>query len=237
MTSARRAGPTRVAKSRVRTEVPAGPPALASYPPRVRRLIARLRTPEQVQRWLNRTPYNWERRGETLSTLPTVVRRGTAHCLEAALAAAAILEQHGHPPRLLDLASVDGLDHVLLLWKRDGRWGTVARSRDPALHGRRAEYRTLRELVRSYSAPYIDHSGRLEAYGVFDLRTLTRVDWRRSPRNVWAVEKALIDFPHRRFPVSDAFHRRWKRRFLELQARDPGAKPTYFADRHRWMWP
>lgn len=234
MSAARAAGRKRTTHARARA--PESPP-LASYPPRVRRLIARLRTPEAVQRWLNRTPYNWERRRETLSTLPTVVRRGTAHCLEAALAAAAILEQHGHPPLLLDLASVDGLDHVLLLWKRAGRWGTVARSRDPALHGRKPVFRSLRSLVASYSAPYIDHSGRLMAYGVFDLRTLARVDWRRSPRNVWAVEKALIEFPHRRYRVSDTFHRRWKRRFLDLQAREPGAKPLYFADRETWMWP
>jgi hypothetical protein len=106
-------------------------PRAADPAPRVRRLIRRLRTPEAVQAWLERMPYNWERDGETLSTLPTVLRRGSAHCLEAALAAATILECHGHPPILLDLESVDLLDHVLLLFRRNGRFGTVARSRDP----------------------------------------------------------------------------------------------------------
>src|SRR6476619_6317221 len=77
---------------------------------RLDRLIARLRTPEQVQAWLNRLPSNWGRRGETSSTLPVALRRGSAHCLEAALAAATILEHHGLPPILLDIESVDGLD-------------------------------------------------------------------------------------------------------------------------------
>lgn len=212
------------------------PPPVDAYGPAVRRLIARLRTPEAVQRWLNAMPYNTEPHGETLSTLPTVLARGSLHCVEAALAAAAILEHHGIPPLVLDLESVDLLDHVLLVYRRRGRYGTVARSRDPGLHGRRPVYRTLRQLVWSYAAPYIDRTGRLKGYGVFDLRTL-RVDWRRSPRNVWAVEKALIAHPRRRFRTPRAFHVRWRRRYLALQAREPGARPTYFRDRRNWLWP
>ncbi len=210
---------------------------MASYPAHVRRLIARLRTPEQVQRWLNALPYNTEPHGETIATLPVMARRGTVHCIEAALAAAAILEHHGHPPLLLDLESVDLLDHVLFVYRRRGRFGTVARSRDPGLHGRRPVYRSLRQLVWSYAAPYIDRTGRLKGYGVFDLRSMRGVDWRRSPRNVWQVEKALIAHPRRRFHTPTAFRERWRRRFLALQAREPGAKPLYFRDRSRWLWP
>ena len=61
------------------------------------RLIRRLDTPARVQAWLNSLPYNDEPRpaGETLRSFRQVVRRRTAHCLEAALAAAVILEAHG----------------------------------------------------------------------------------------------------------------------------------------------
>ena len=62
-------------------------------------MIARLRTPAAVQDWLNNLPYNQEKGGETLRSFRGVVRHGTAHCLEAALSAAVILEQHRHPPR------------------------------------------------------------------------------------------------------------------------------------------
>ncbi len=212
------------------------PEPLGAYPPRVRRLIARLRTPEQVQRWLNAMPYNTEPRGETISTLPVMARRGTVHCIEAALAAAAILEHQGHPPLVLDLESVDLLDHVLFVYRRRGRFGTVARSRDPGLHGRRPVYRTLRQLVWSYAGPYIDRTGRLKGYGVFDLRTL-RVDWRQSPRNVWQVEKALIAHARRPFRTPDAFYRHHHQRFLALQAREPGARSLEFRDRDQWLWP
>ena len=67
------------------------PVATVTPPPfnaRERRVIARLRTPDDVQRYLNRLPYNVEEGGETLRSFRGVVRDGTAHCLEAALFAA-----------------------------------------------------------------------------------------------------------------------------------------------------
>ena len=58
-----------------------------------RRVVARLRTPAAVQHFLNRLPYNNEPApgGATLRSFRGVVRTGTAHCMEAALAAAVIL--------------------------------------------------------------------------------------------------------------------------------------------------
>src|SRR5262249_18582766 len=104
-----------------------------------RSLVRRLRTPAAVQRWLNRLPYNTEPPPgrATLRSFRGVVRHRTAHCLEAALAAAVILEQHGYPPLVLSFESIDHLDHVLFVYQHRGRWGSVARSRDPGLHGRK----------------------------------------------------------------------------------------------------
>jgi hypothetical protein len=66
-----------------------------------------------------------------------VVRTGTAHCLEAALSAAVILEQQRYPPLVLSFESIDLLDHVIFVYRTKTGWGSVARSRDPGLHGRR----------------------------------------------------------------------------------------------------
>src|SRR6266508_1577778 len=66
-----------------------------------RRLIHELRTPTAVQRWLNDLPYNREPAGDTMRGFRGVVRTRTAHCLEAALFAATVLEQHRYPPLLL----------------------------------------------------------------------------------------------------------------------------------------
>ena len=199
------------------------------------RLIARLPTPKAVQAWLRGLPYNYEEGGETLRTFRTVARLRTAHCLEAALSAATIMEAHGHPPRLLDLESIDDLDHVVFLFREAGRWGTVAKSRDPGLFGRRPVFRSLRDIVWSYFDPYIDMTGRINGYGVLDLRTLRRVDWRLSKGNVWAVQQALIDMPHRRVRSSDARYARWHRRYVEFRRRFPDRKPVYYSGRETWL--
>ncbi len=199
------------------------------------RVISRCRTPRQVQEFLRALPYNHEERGETLRTLRGVLRHGKAHCLEGALAAATILEQHGYPPLLLDLESKDLLDHVLFLYRRRGRWGTVARSRDAGLHGRKAVFRTVRDLVMSYVDPYVDGSGRIKAYGLFDLRTMRHCDWRLSSGNVWAVERALIRLPHQKLRTSSRRYRRTLARYLKFRKQHPTAPALFYEDRHTWL--
>lgn len=189
-------------------------PPLSALTSRERAIVLAQRTPVQVQRWLRALPYNWERAGETLRTFRGVVRHGEANCLEAVLAAAAVLDQHGYPPLVLDLESKDRLDHVLCLFRRRGRWGTIGKSRDPGLHGRRPVFRTVRELALSYVDPYVDGSGRIVRYGVADLDELVRGDWRLGQHNVWEVERKLIRMPHRPLHTSDRRHQRMLRRFL-----------------------
>jgi hypothetical protein len=160
-----------------------------------------------------------------------VVARGRAHCLEAVFAATTVLHQHGWPPLVLDLESQDGLDHVLFLYQRDGHWGTVARSRDEGLHGRRPVFRTIRALVESYMDPYVDGEGRVVGYGVADLDALGRTDWRFAEGDVWPVEKALLRMPHRRIRMPESRYRYFRDRYTELQAR--WGKPTRATIR-RW---
>jgi hypothetical protein len=198
-------------------------------------LVRRLRTPGAVQRWLRSLPYNWETRGETLRSLRGVLRHGRAHCLEAALASATILEQHGHPPLLLSFESQDKLDHVLFVFRSDGLWGSVARSRDPGLHGRKPVFRTARELARSYQEPYVDLTGRVTGYAVADLRDLDGYDWRLSERNVWKVERWLIDYPHHPLPMPEGRYRRALERYRRFKARWPDRRPTYYEGRGVWM--
>ena len=209
------------------------PPALALTAAE-RRLVARLRTPAAVQAWLNGLPYNTEQDGETLRTFRGVVRTGTAHCLEAALSAAVILEQHGYAPMVLSFESTDLLDHVIFLHREPTGWGSVARSRDPGLHGRKPVFATPRALALSYFDEYIDFTGRVKAYCVCDLRVLGNYEWRLAAGNVWKVEQLLIDWPHRPIASSDrrvdALRRRY-RAFCDAH----GYKPwKFYRRRDRW---
>lgn len=216
-------------------ERPSVTPALGAFTAAERHVIARLRTPADVQRYLNRLPYNTEPPPgrATLRSFRGVVRHATAHCLEAALASAVILEQHGYPPLVLSFESIDELDHVIFVYRRHGLWGSVARSRDPGLHGRKAVFRSARALACSYVDPYVDYSGRVIGYAVIDLRALGDYDWRLSERNVWKVERMLLDAPHRPLRTSNARFERMRRRYAAFRERH-GRKPLYYAHRDRW---
>jgi hypothetical protein len=199
-------------------------------------IIQRHRTPESVQRWLRSLPYNWERQRETLRSFREVVRRHEAHCLEATLAAAVILEQHGYPPLVVSFESQDGIDHVIYVFRRGRRWGAIGRSRDAGLHGRKPVFRSIRQLVLSYFDPYVDFTGRITGYQLADLRALGDYDWRLSKRNVWKVEQYLLDIPHKKLKSSNLRYRRLLARYREYRRRRPkGPVVEIYSGRERWM--
>jgi len=206
-----------------------------AFTARERRLIASLRTPLAVQRYLNALPYNTEPGGRaTLRSFRGVVRHGCAHCLEAALFAAVVLEQHGFPPLVLSFESIDRLDHVIFVYRRHGRWGSVARSRDPGLHGRKPVFKTPQALARSYFDAYVDLTGCVTGYAVVDLRRMDRYDWRLADTNVWKVERMLLDYPHRRIESSERRVDTLRARYRAFKARHPTLKPLFYRGRQRW---
>ena len=211
-------------------------PPRASFTSREWHLIQQLNTPRKVQLWLNAFPYNAESDGETLRTFRGVLRAGKAHCLEAALAAAVILEQHGHPPLVMSIESQDWLDHVVFLYKQRGKWGAIGRSRDPGLHGRKAAFRSPRDVARSFVEGYVDETGRVRGYGVANLdAALPGYDWRFSLKSVWKVERLLIKWPHRKIKTSDRAYRTLKAHYIAYRKRH-GVKPwRHFAGREKWL--
>jgi hypothetical protein len=164
-----------------------------------------------------------------------MLRENRAHCLEGTIAAAVILEQHGYPPVVVSIESRDKLDHVLWLFKRDGRLGSVARSRDIGLHGRKPVFRTVRDLVMSYFEPYIDKTARITGYAVANLYDLGNYDWRFSTRNVLKVERHLQDIPHRPIPACQARYERALKRYLAFHEEHPDRSPDYFDNRDLWL--
>jgi hypothetical protein len=210
--------------------------AKADFTRAERALIGRLTTPAKVQRWLNALPYNTEASGETQRSFRPVARLKTAHCMEAALFAAVVLEQHGYPPLVMSLESKDWLDHVIFVYRHDSGWGSVARSRDPGLHGRKPRFRSPRALAQSYYDGYVDYTGRLRGFGLVDLREAMRgYDWRLSDKNVWKVEQMLIDWPHRPIRTSDDKADAMRRRYRAFRGAH-GYKPwKYYKGRDRWM--
>jgi hypothetical protein len=212
-----------------------GVPGSGEFTAREWAVVKAHRTPARVQRMLSGMRYNRERAGGTLRTFRGVLRRGEAHCLEAALTAAVILEQHDYPPLLLSLESQDKLDHVVFVYRAGGRWGSIARSRDVGLHGRRPVFRSVRHLAYSYFEPYVDTTARITGYGLASLYELGNYDWRFSTKNVWKVERHLQEIPHKPLPSSERRYRQLLARYEEFHARHPDRAPDYFDSRVTWM--
>src|SRR5512135_753701 len=114
-----------------------------------RRMINRLSTPEKIQLFLDDIAYSTE---EIYRCPVRVLRDRTGHCLDGALFAAAALRRLGYPPLVLDMLPEPGRDddHVLAVYRRNGRWGSLAKSNFVGLRSREPVYRNVRELVMSY---------------------------------------------------------------------------------------
>ena len=135
---------------------------------------------------------------------------------------------------VLSFESIDLLDHVIFVYRGPNGWGSVARSRDPGLHGRKPVFATPRALALSYFEGYIDFTGRIKAYAVVDLRVLGSYDWRLGEGNLWKVERMLLDWPHRGIRSSDQRADGLRRRYRAFREAH-GYKPwQYYSGRERW---
>lgn len=177
----------------------------------IHQLSLKLKTPQQVQVYIRSLAYN---RKDTLRAAKMVAIKKEAHCFEAAMFAAAILERHGYPPIVMSMESRDDLDHVIYIFQDKGKWGSIGRSRDEGLHGRAPIFKSLRDLALSYYEPYIDHTGEIYSYQIAHLDE-TGCDWRFSTKNVWKAEQYLIDLKHESIKQSRARYKKTKEAFLK----------------------
>jgi len=149
-------------------------------------LLERLRTPQQIQAYLNSIAMNHEIGGETMWSVREVIRHRRAHCMEGALVAACALWVHGEPPLVmrLDCAPSD-YPHVVALFRRGRSWGAISKTNGAVLRYRDPIYRSLRELAMSYFHEYCDARGRrtLRRYSMsFDLRRVDPALWVTNAR-------------------------------------------------------
>jgi len=173
-----------------------------------KKLNRRYPRPRDVQYFLRSMKYNREEKGETQLSALSSLKKGQAHCLEAALIAAAILEHSNYPPLVMSLESKDDLDHVIFIFKEKTGWGAVARSRMEGLHGRKPIFKSPKELALSYFDPFIDKTGRVTGFAVANLDKMNS-PWRNSPRQVWKVASYLIDLKHTSLHVSNRRYNKW----------------------------
>ena len=112
--------------------------------------------PDKIQGFLDSIDYN---PGYECRSPRWVIKKRSAHCFEGALFAAAVLQFIGYPPLLVDLKAYNDDDHVIAVFKQEGKWGAVAKSNFTTLRYREPVYRSLRELVMSYFDFYFNIVG------------------------------------------------------------------------------
>ncbi len=121
-------------------------------------LFTKLKTPSQIQDFLNSLPYN---KKDTVRSVRRFIESRETHCLEGAIFASAVLWYHGYEPLLLDLQTTkDDDDHVVALYKKDGLWGAISSTQHSVLRYRDPIYKNLRELALSYFNEYFLNSGK-----------------------------------------------------------------------------
>lgn len=156
-------------------------PTLTAFSPTERRFLAQLTTPLKIQAFLDDIPYSTE---ERYRCPRTVMRERAGHCFDGALFAAAALRRLGYPPLIVDLLpNQRDDDHILAVFKRDGRWGAIAKSNFSGLRYREPVYFSQRELVMSYFEDYYNLAGErtLRGYTVpLNLATFDKYNWMTS---------------------------------------------------------
>ena len=167
--------------------------------PELAKAFKKLDSPQKIQAFLDSLPINLEKGGQTLRSPLRVLQSKKAHCLEAALLAAAAFWWHRQRPLLLDLKTTkDDLEHVVALFKNRGHWGAISKTNHAVLRYREPVYKTVRELAMSYFHEYFLEDGRKTMRSFswpFDLRRYGTA-WLTAKDFLWQIERDLDGSPH-----------------------------------------
>lgn len=173
-----------------------------SYTKEEIRLFRKLNTPQKIQDYLCKVPFNFDEREGSCLSPRMVLKKNKADCVEGAIFAATVLEFHGHKPLLLDLRSVKkpyDYDHVVALFKIDGCYGSISKTNHSVLRYREPVYKSIRELVMSYFHEYFLTNGlkSLREYSdPFNLNYFNKLAWRTSDKNLSEILVHLDKIKH-----------------------------------------
>jgi hypothetical protein len=162
--------------------------------PQDKKLFQGLDSPARIQTFLDEVQYPATDRNRCPLN---VLRDRQGHCLDGALFAAAALRQLGHAPLIVDIYPEPGLDddHVLAIFKLNGRYGALAKSNFVTLRYREPVYHSLRELVMSYFDGFFNVDGirTMRSYTLpLKLSAYDQNGWMWSDTGADAIEKRLL---------------------------------------------
>ena len=155
-------------------------PAPGSWTKRELKILRSLTTPFKIQAFLDTLAYSSESRYRSPRT---VLKDRIAHCYDGAVFAAMALKRLGYPPVIVDMDAVRDDDHVIAIFRKNGRFGAIAKSNFVGIRFREPVYATLRELVMSYFESFynINREKTLRTYTrPLDLSAFDAIHWTTS---------------------------------------------------------
>lgn len=192
--------------------------------PAEHRLFARLDTPQKIQTYLDRTPVNFGRLGDTAMSPRRMLKERMAHCTEGAFFAAAVLAYHGRETWLMDIQSLPSdHDHVVTLFRERGLWGAISKTNHAILRWRDPIYRSPRELAMSYAHEYCLPGGKKSMMAYSRPFSLQRYKPER-----WVIVEEDLDWllldldlsPHVPVAPKAAMRRRMRSTKVELKSQE-----------------
>jgi len=168
------------------------------FTPMELRVLRSLKTPAKVQDFVDSLSYEHK---NSYHSPKTILKRRSADCFTAALFAAAALRVNGYESLVVDLEAERDEDHVLAVFKTDGKWGAVAKSKFAGLKYREPLFGSIRELAQSYFEHYYNYARQKT------LRRYSRpINLKRFDKNNWmttkdesiieSIEEYLDSVPH-----------------------------------------
>lgn len=167
------------------------------------KLLKSLNTPAKIQDFLNALPANFEENGDSFMSPMSVLEKKVCHCTEGAILAALALRVNGMEPLVVDLvASKNDFDHVIAVFRKDGKWGAISKTNHAVLRYREPIYSSIRELAMSYFHEYLDKEGRknLRSFSApVNLKRFDKLGWMSSKNDIYYIPEYLVGVKH--FPL------------------------------------
>lgn len=167
------------------------------------KILKKLNTPVKIQNFLDKMKINFEEDGDSFYSPMTVLEKNVCHCMEGAALAALALRVNGLPPLVIDLtSSKDDFDHVVAVFKKDGKWGAISKTNHAVLRYREPIYNSIRELAMSYFHEYFDDQGKknLRSYSApVNLKRFDKRGWMTTKEPTDYIPEYLAEVKH--FPI------------------------------------
>ncbi|MGQ9620897.1 MAG: hypothetical protein ACUVTX_07935 [Bacteroidales bacterium] len=171
------------------------------------KLLKTLERPAMIQDFLDNLDYN---PGYECRSPRWVIKNRKAHCFEGAIFAAAALRFIGFKPLLVDMKAYNDDDHVIAVFKIEGRWGAVAKSNFTVLRFREPVYRSIRELIMSYFDFFYNTKGEktLRSYSLpLDLSVFDRRNWEITDEDLEYIGDKIESLHHYEILTPDMISR------------------------------